>query len=144
LEFGEPHHPAGFGWTVADTLRLVPLLQKEGVDLIDVSSGGNVANPTIPIGSGYQTGFASAVRAQTGMATGTVGMITSAHQADHIIRSGQADLVLLARELLRDPYWPMRAAQELRHDIPWPVQYVRAAGAHKPPRKPFWFHGSSE
>lgn len=137
LEFDEQHHPSTHGWTIQQSLRLAPLLQKEGVDLIDVSTGGNVAKPIIPVGAGYQASFAASIREQTAVATGAVGMISSPEQADHIIRSGQADLVFLARELLRDPYWPMRAAQELRHDISWPVQYVRAAGGHKPPRQPF-------
>jgi len=137
LEFDKQHHPDAHGWTVQQSLRLAPLLQREGVDLIDVSTGGNVAKPTIPVGAGYQTSFAASIREQAAIATGSVGMISAPEQADQIIRSGQADLVLLARELLRDPYWPMRAAQQLRHDISWPAQYVRAAGGHKPPRQPF-------
>ena len=144
LEFDEQHHPSADGWTIQQSLQLAPLLQKEGVDLIDVSTGGNVAKPTIPVGAGYQTAFAASIREQTGLATGAVGMISAPEQADHIIRSGQADLVLLARELLRDPYWPMRAAQQLRHDISWPVQYARAAGGHKPARQPFVPHRIEE
>lgn len=140
LEFDEQHQPNAHGWTVQESLRLASLLQQEAVDLIDVSTGGNVAKPTIPVGAGYQTRFAASIRDQTGIATGAVGMISTPEQADHIIRSGQADLVLLARELLRDPYWPMRAAQQLLHDISWPVQYVRAAGGRKPPRQPFVSH----
>jgi 2,4-dienoyl-CoA reductase-like NADH-dependent reductase (Old Yellow Enzyme family) len=138
LEFSEDEedrqHP---GWTVDQTLRLSQLLKGRGVDLVDVSSGGNIAKATIPVGPGYQTEFAARIRQETGLHTGTVGMISSPEQADHIIRTQQADLVFLARELLRDPYWPLRAAQELRHDIPWPVQYVRAASGKKPRRKPF-------
>ncbi|WP_263411419.1 NADH:flavin oxidoreductase/NADH oxidase [Terriglobus tenax] len=137
LEFDGQPHPDGFGWTVAESLQLIPLLKNAGVDLIDVSTGGNVAKSTIPVGPGYQTIFAEQVRRTAEIRTGAVGMITSPEQADQIIRSGQADLVLLARELLRDPYWPLHAAQQLRHDISWPVQYVRAAAGHKPPRLPF-------
>jgi 2,4-dienoyl-CoA reductase-like NADH-dependent reductase (Old Yellow Enzyme family) len=98
-----------------------------GVDLIDCSSGGNVAQAKIPVSPGYQTPFAERIRRETGIATGAVGLITSAVQADYIIDKGQADLVLLAREFLRDPYWPLRAARELGHAIPWPTQYLRAA-----------------
>ncbi|GAC1344770.1 MAG: NADH:flavin oxidoreductase/NADH oxidase [Candidatus Dormibacteria bacterium] len=98
-----------------------------GVDVVDCSSGGAVSGATIPVGPGYQTAFAAQVRREAGVATAAVGMITSPSQADHIIRSGQADLVELARELLRDPSWPLRAARELGHAAPWPVQYERAA-----------------
>lgn len=82
---------------------------------------------TIPVGPGYQTAFAEKIRRETGIATGAVGMITQAAQADHIIRTGQADLVLLAREMLRDPYWPLHAALALGKDTPSPPQYLRAA-----------------
>jgi 2,4-dienoyl-CoA reductase-like NADH-dependent reductase (Old Yellow Enzyme family) len=127
-------HP---GWTFEQTLQLSQLLKLRGVDLADVSSGGNVAKITIPIGPGYQTEFAARIQREVGLSTGAVGMINSPAQADHIIRTRQADLVFLARELLRDPYWPLRAAQELKHDVPWPVQYNRAASGRKPHRKPF-------
>ena len=137
LEFDGHTHPEFNGWTMQDSLRLVPLLRDAGVDLVDVSSGGNVAQPAIPVGPGYQTAFSAKIREQTGMPTGTVGMITSPQQADHTIRSGQADLVLLARELLRNPYWPIEAARQLRVDVPWPVQYVRAADGRKPARLPW-------
>ncbi len=139
LEYDEAYAPAEKGWTLDQSVELSRLLRAEGVDLVDVSTGGNVARSTIPVGPGYQTGFAAAIRERVDVATGAVGMISTPEQADHIIRSEQADLVLLARELLRDPYWPMRAAQQLRHDVPWPVQYVRAAGGHKPVRVPM--HG---
>lgn len=138
LEYSEDEdrrkHP---GWTFEQTLQLSQLLKLRGVDLADVSSGGNVAKITIPAGPGYQTDFAARIQREVGLPTGAVGMIDSPAQADHIIRTGQADLVFLARELLRDPYWPLRAAQELKHDVPWPVQYNRAASGRKPPRKPF-------
>jgi 2,4-dienoyl-CoA reductase-like NADH-dependent reductase (Old Yellow Enzyme family) len=95
----------------------------------------------MPIGPGYQTPFAERLRRETGVATGAVGMITSPAQADHIIRTGQADLVLLARELLRDPYWPLRAARELRRKFAWPVQYLRAAPDGSPARSAAPFVG---
>ncbi|MDD2850914.1 MAG: NADH:flavin oxidoreductase/NADH oxidase [Desulfuromonadaceae bacterium] len=115
------------GWDVEQSVELVRQLMPLGVDLVDCSSGGCVPRANIPLGAGYQTGFAGQVRRETGCKTGAVGMITAPAQADHIIRSGQADLVLLARELLRDPYWPFRAARELGLSTPWPAQYVRAA-----------------
>jgi 2,4-dienoyl-CoA reductase-like NADH-dependent reductase (Old Yellow Enzyme family) len=98
-----------------------------GVDLIDCSSGGNVPQAKIPVGPGYQTPFAEQIRKEANIPTGTVGMITSPVQAEHVIFTGQADVVILARELLRDPYWPLRAARELGQPISWPVQYLRAA-----------------
>jgi 2,4-dienoyl-CoA reductase-like NADH-dependent reductase (Old Yellow Enzyme family) len=137
LEFDDESHPEGPGWTVAETIRLGTLLRGPGVDLLDVSSGGNVDKTTIPVGPGYQTSFAEKIRKECAVPTGAVGLITSPEQADHVIRSGQAEVVLLARELLRHPYWPLEAARALRHEISWPVQYVRAAGGKKPARKPF-------
>jgi 2,4-dienoyl-CoA reductase-like NADH-dependent reductase (Old Yellow Enzyme family) len=98
-----------------------------GVDLIDCSSGGNVAHAKIPVGPGYQTAFAQKIRHGAEVMTGAVGMITSPVQAEHIIRTGQADAVIIAREFLRDPYWPLHAARELEQSIAWPVQYLRAA-----------------
>jgi 2,4-dienoyl-CoA reductase-like NADH-dependent reductase (Old Yellow Enzyme family) len=118
------------GWDLEQSLALVLLLKSQGVDLIDCSSGGNLSSAKIPVGTGYQTAFSERIRRETGIKTGTVGMITGSAQADHIIRSDQADLVLLGRELLRDPYWPLRAARELGHPTPWPAQYVRATPAH--------------
>jgi len=115
------------GWDVEQSVQLAKQLRPLGVDLVDCSSGGTLPRADIPLGPGYQTSFAERLRRESGCATGAVGMITSPVQADHIIRSGQADMVLLARELLRDPYWPLRAARELGHDVPWPVQYLRAA-----------------
>jgi 2,4-dienoyl-CoA reductase-like NADH-dependent reductase (Old Yellow Enzyme family) len=106
---------------------------------VDCSSGGTSPNAKIPLGAGYQTQFAEQIRRETGSKTGAVGLITAPAQADHIVRTGQADLVLLARELLRDPYWPLKAARQLRHLTPWPAQYVRAAPFDTPaylPEKP--------
>jgi 2,4-dienoyl-CoA reductase-like NADH-dependent reductase (Old Yellow Enzyme family) len=131
---GEGKEGTAAGWTIDQSVALSSLLRECGVDLVDVSSGGNVPNAKIPLGSGYQTGFAARIRREVGIATGAVGMITQSAQADCIIRTQQADLVLLAREFLRDPYWPMRAARELKHPAPWPVQYTRAADGHSPMR----------
>lgn len=114
------------GWAPDDTVALSRLLREDGVDLVDVSTGGNVASAKIPVGPGYQVEFAERVRREAGISAASVGMITSPQQADTIVRSGQADVVLLARELLRDPHWPLRAARDLRHDMVWPPQYERA------------------
>ena len=117
------------GWDIEQSIELARQLEPLGVDLIDCSSGGNVATAKIPIGPGYQTPFAERIRREAGILTGTVGMITTAIQAEHIVHTGQADAVLLAREMLRDPYFPMRAARELGQEITWPAQYLRA-GPH--------------
>jgi 2,4-dienoyl-CoA reductase-like NADH-dependent reductase (Old Yellow Enzyme family) len=117
---------AEHGWEVEQSVALARALVPLGVDLVDVSSGGLVATAQVPAGPGYQTGFAERIRREGGVATGAVGMITSPEQADHVIRSGQADLVLLARELLRDPHFPLRAARALGQEGPWPRQYLRA------------------
>jgi len=114
------------GWDLEQSLELSRQLKNIGVDVIDCSSGGMVPNAVIPVGPGFQTAFAERVRQEVGIATIAVGMITAPAQAEHILRSGQADAVMLARELLRDPYWPLRAARELRVDVPWPAQYQRA------------------
>lgn len=116
----------GAGWDLEQSCALVDAIKGEGVDLIDVSSGGTLAHAKIPAGPGFQTPFAAAIRERCGVATGTVGMITAPAQADHVVRSGQADVVLLGREMLRDPYWPRRAAAELRQTLDAPVQYQRA------------------
>ena len=124
------------GWNADETVELARRLREIGVDLIDVSSGGTAANADIPVGPGYQTQFAERVRKEAGIATGTVGMITEAVQAEHILRTGQADLILLARELLRDPYWPLHAAEDLRDSsVAWPAQYVRATHRDTPIRQ---------
>jgi 2,4-dienoyl-CoA reductase-like NADH-dependent reductase (Old Yellow Enzyme family) len=120
------------GWDLEQSIELVRQLLPLGVDLVDCSSGGTAPHARIPLGPGYQTAFAEQIRRKSGSKTGAVGLITAPAQADHIIRSGQADLVLLAREMLRDPYWPLRAAKELDHVISWPAQYVRAAVANTP------------
>jgi 2,4-dienoyl-CoA reductase-like NADH-dependent reductase (Old Yellow Enzyme family) len=114
------------GWQIEDTVELARVLKEEGVDLLDCSSGGNISHAPIPQTPGYQVPIAEAVRRQTGLATAAVGLITEAHQAEEIIHSGQADLVLLGREFLRDPYWPVRAAKTLGQEAPVPAQYLRA------------------
>jgi len=115
------------GWDIQQSVELARQLKELGADLIDCSSGGNVAHAKIPAGPGYQTQFAEQIRREAGILTGAVGMITSPVQAEHIIVTGQADAVVIAREFLRDPYWPLRAARELGQAISWPVQYLRAA-----------------
>ena len=114
------------GWNVDESVALCRMLRELGADLIDTSSGGMVATARVPLGPGYQTSFAERIRREAGVATGAVGMITSPEQADTIVRTGQADLVLLARELLRDPYWPLHASTRLRAEMEWPRQYLRA------------------
>jgi len=114
------------GWDLEQSLELSRHLKDIGVDLIDCSSGGMVPNATIPAGPGFQTPFAERIRHDVGIPTGAVGLITAAEQAEHILRTGQADVVFLARELLRDPYWPLHAAKQLHADVIWPVQYERA------------------
>jgi 2,4-dienoyl-CoA reductase-like NADH-dependent reductase (Old Yellow Enzyme family) len=116
------------GWDLDQSVELCLWLRDIGIDLIDCSSGGMVLLPesAIPTGPGYQTPFATAVRQKTGMATATVGLITEPAQAEQIVATGLADAVILARELLRNPYWPLMAARALKAEIPWPVQYERA------------------
>jgi 2,4-dienoyl-CoA reductase-like NADH-dependent reductase (Old Yellow Enzyme family) len=114
------------GWHIEDSVKLATLLHHLGVDLIDCSSGGIVPDITIPVSPGYQVPLAEQIRKQSGIMTGAVGLISGAKQAEAIIDSGQADIILMAREFLRDPYFPLRAAHELDVDINWPVQYSRA------------------
>ena len=116
------------GWDEDQTVRLSGLLREEGVDLVDTSSGGNVG-ADIPVGPGYQVPFARRIRQEAGIPSGAVGLITEPKQAEEILAEGSADVVLLGRELLRDPHWPLRAAYDLGVDVPdlWPVQYARAA-----------------
>jgi len=114
------------GWTIEDSVKLSAILKKEGVDLIDCSSGGNVPAAKIPLGPGYQIPFAERIKKETGILTGGVGLITSPEQADMIIRNGQADIVLLGREFLREPYWPLKAAGTLKVEKPFPKHYERA------------------
>ena len=115
------------GWSVDESVELSRKLKACGVDLLDVSSGGTSPAARIPAGPGFQSDFAARIRREAAIATGAVGIITAPAQADHIIRTGQADMVFIARELLRDPYWPLHAAQALGHSVAWPNQYLRAA-----------------
>ena len=114
------------GWDLAQSVELCRRLKEIGIDLIDCSSGGTVPNADVPTGPGYQTPFATAIKKEVGIATGTVGFITEPAQAEQIIATGLADAVVLARELLRNPYWPMQAAKALKVEPSWPVQYLRA------------------
>ncbi len=114
------------GWTIEDSVRIAEVLKSLGVDLIDCSSGGIVPNAKIEIGPGYQVPFARRIRQEAQIATGAVGMITEPQQAQAIIENGDADIVLLARELLRQPYWPLHAANALGREMAWPRQYERA------------------
>jgi 2,4-dienoyl-CoA reductase-like NADH-dependent reductase (Old Yellow Enzyme family) len=114
------------GWDIEDSLYLSKKLKDAGVDLIDCSSGGNAPKATIPAGPGYQIEFSERIKKETGILTGGIGFITSPEQADQIIRTSQADIVLLAREILRNPYWPLHAAKVLKAEVDWPKQYERA------------------
>jgi 2,4-dienoyl-CoA reductase-like NADH-dependent reductase (Old Yellow Enzyme family) len=114
------------GWTIDDSVELARRLKPLGADLVDCSSGGLAPQAKIETGPGYQVPFAARIRRDTHILTGAVGLITDPTQADAIIRSGQADVVLLAREFLRDPYWPLHAAQVLDAGLAAPVQYKRA------------------
>ncbi|HEY4382733.1 MAG TPA: NADH:flavin oxidoreductase/NADH oxidase [Acidobacteriaceae bacterium] len=124
------------GFELDEAVALARLLKQHGVDLVDCSSGGNVSGATIPTGPGYQVPFAERIRSEAGVPTSAVGQITSPAQADQIVSTGQADLVLLAREMLRDPYWPLHAAAALGATTSWPPQYLRAAPANSPAREP--------
>ena len=114
------------GWTPEDSVALAKMVKPLGVDLIDCSSGGIAPGAKIPVGPGYQVPFARKLRNQGGIPTGAVGLITEASQAESILADGSADLVLMARQFLRDPYLPLHAAKELGAEIEWPLQYVRA------------------
>jgi len=114
------------GWTIADSVQLAMIVKKKGVDVIDASSGGISPLAKIPAGPNYQVSFAETIKKQTGILTGAVGIITTAHQAEEILQQQQADLIFMAREHLRDPYFALHAAKELQEDIDWPVQYLRA------------------
>lgn len=114
------------GWTADESVELARRLVTRGADLIDTSTGGNAPDADIPVGPGYQVRFAERIRTEAGVPTGAVGMITEPDQAEKILDSGAADVVLLARELLRDPHWPLRAAATLGEDVAWPEQYARA------------------
>jgi len=117
------------GWDLAQSIKLSRRLKEIGVDLIDCSSAGMVPHARIPAGPGFQVPFAAAIRRQADMPTAAVGFITNPVQAEQIVALGQADAVLLAREMLRDPYWPLHAAKALNADVPWPTQYLRAKSA---------------
>ena len=114
------------GWNADETVQLAAILKTRGVDLIDCSTGGNVPQAPIPVGPGYQVQFAERIKAEAGILTGAVGLITTPAEAEAILASGQADVVLLAREFLREPYFALTAAQDLGVDVPWPAQYERA------------------
>ena len=124
------------GWNADDTVALCRQLKALGVDLVDVSTGGLVPDARIPVAPGFQTEFATRVRQEAGIPSAAVGLITAPLQADHIIRSGQADMVLVGREILRHPHWPLAAAQALGQASSWPLQYLRAAPAGSLPRSP--------
>jgi 2,4-dienoyl-CoA reductase-like NADH-dependent reductase (Old Yellow Enzyme family) len=114
------------GWDIAQSVKLARVLATHGVDLIDCSSGGIVPGAQIPVAPGYQVQIAERVRRDAGVPTAAVGLITGATQAEEVVQHGRADMVFLARQLLRDPYWPLHAARELGASFPWPVQYQRA------------------
>ena len=114
------------GWDIDEAVQLSSILRREGVDLIDTSSGGLVPDAKIPFLPGYQVGFATRIRKETGIKTGAVGLITSVLQAEDILKADHADLILFARESLRNPYFGLIAASELDEDVGWPVQYLRA------------------
>jgi 2,4-dienoyl-CoA reductase-like NADH-dependent reductase (Old Yellow Enzyme family) len=120
------------GWTLDDSVALALRVRDRGVDLIDCSSGGNVVDAKIQLGPGYQVPFAERIRRETGILTGAVGMITDVRQAEEILQAGRADLILMAREFLRDPYWPLHAAPVLGAEAAVPVQYTRAFPQAKP------------
>ena len=114
------------GWDLPQTVALARILKTRGVDLLDCSSGGTLPQAKIPSGPGFQVPFAEAVRREAGLATGAVGLISQPDQAEKIVAEGRADVILLARQFLRDPYWPLHAARALGATIAWPVQYQRA------------------
>jgi 2,4-dienoyl-CoA reductase-like NADH-dependent reductase (Old Yellow Enzyme family) len=124
------------GWDLKQSVELAKQIRPLGVDLIDCSSGGVVPDAKIPIGPGFQVPFAEAIRREAGILTGAVGMITTAAQATEILRGGKADLIVMAREFLRQPYWPLHAAEEEKFPASWPVQYLRAAHRDTPRREP--------
>jgi 2,4-dienoyl-CoA reductase-like NADH-dependent reductase (Old Yellow Enzyme family) len=126
----------GASWDLPQSVAFSKLIKQAGVDLVDVSSGGNHRAQQIPTGPGYQVHHSETIHREAEIPTGAVGMITEAAQADQIIRTGQGSLVLLAREMLRNPYWPLLAAEVLGQPAPWPIRYVRAAKGKAEPRGP--------
>ncbi len=125
------------GWSADESVELGRHFSQHGVDLIDVSTGGNVPKATIPVGPGFQAPFAARIRKEAGIATAAVGLITEPEQANAIVANGEADLVLLAREMLRDPFWAVHAAATLGNEASWPRQYLRAAPHGSPARATF-------
>jgi len=123
------------GWDIDESVQLAGLLPDHGVDLVDCSSGGLVADAKIPAAPGFQVPFAARIRREAGIATAAVGLITEPAQANEIIAKGDADLVFLARAMLRDPYWALHAAAALDESISWPKQYLRAAPHGSPARR---------
>jgi len=124
------------GWNADESVQLAHLLRGRGVDLVDVSSGGQVPHAKVPVGPGYQVEFAARIRREAGIATAAVGLITEPAQANAIVERREADLVLLARQMLRDPYWPLHSAAALGESVTWPVQYLRTAPPHTLARTP--------
>jgi 2,4-dienoyl-CoA reductase-like NADH-dependent reductase (Old Yellow Enzyme family) len=114
------------GWTADDSVALAKVVKDKGIDLIDCSSGGNVYKAPIKVEPMYQVQFAEKIKKESGMMTGAVGLITTAQQCEEILAEGRADMIVLARQLLRDPYFPLHAAKELDAEVQWPVQYERA------------------
>lgn len=114
------------GWTIEDSVALAKVLKQKGVDLIDVSSAANVPKAPIPIGPNYQVPLAAQIRREANIATGAVGLITEAIQAEQILNQQEADLIFVGRELLRNPYFALQAAKDLDHELQWPLQYERA------------------
>ena len=124
------------GWNLDEAVELAKQLKPLGVDLVDCSSAGLVVDQKIAVGPGFQVPFAERIRRDANIPTATVGLIETKEQVVDILAKNQADLVLMAREFLRDPYWPLRAARELKQPMSWPVQYLRAAPQDAPARKP--------
>lgn len=123
------------GWNIDESVELARLFRARGVDLVDVSSGGQVPDAKIPVGPAFQAPFAARIRAEAGIPTAAVGMITEPDQANALVAEGKADMVFMAREMLRDPYWPVHAAASLGEAASWPVQYLRAAPHRSPARQ---------
>ena len=113
-------------WDINESVKLAAILKTKGVDLVDTSTGGLVSHVKIPVGPGYQIPFSEKIKKETGIFTGAVGMITEAKQAENILQNDQADMIIIAREMLRDPYLPLHWAKVLEEDIHWPQQYQRA------------------
>jgi 2,4-dienoyl-CoA reductase-like NADH-dependent reductase (Old Yellow Enzyme family) len=124
------------GWNADESVQLARLFREHGVDLVDVSSGGQIPDAKIPVGPGFQVEFAARIRREAEIPTAAVGLISDPAQANAIVVRGDADLVLLGRELLRDPYWPVHAAEALGESASWPAQYLRSAPRHSPARTP--------